>query len=407
MHRGAPRVGARAEWAPLRAAELWDTLSASADRSFTPLSQLPVPKWELLDEPASPEPAAAAWETEDNLEAVEVDVDEVVPITRKPLRHLCGLYALDQYVGQWHSGGAFARQAAQQERREAQQGFPLGSGIEIVGPPGAGKTRWCMQMAIIERRRHIFHTIQEYMADVGPATETERWDDMLGTFCRLLQEEIEPWSAHVVLVDTEGSIRPSVLAEMAQHAMTSADLDELYALATTAGLNSSKSEFSAAAAIPALQEAVLRGIHLVRPTSLGELLGYLGMAASSVLKIPGLPPRTSLLIVDSLSFFTYPYALPPHATREQRQARAEAIEYMIRSLTTLRDSQLPEQDRLTIIVTMQMSTAFSGADSHSEQRLVPSLLNARTSAEWGPSVLGRSAWRFLLLYDSVQTQRYV
>lgn len=410
MHRGTPRVGERAEWAPLRAAELFSSTPRAEERFLTPLSQLPAPAWDL-DEPPSPEPVAVAWEADDGDVALEVaPMDaEVEPIVRKPLRHLCGLDALDQYVGQWHSGGAFARPDARHEQREPQRGFPVGSGIEIVGPPGSGKTRWCMQMAIAERRSHIFHTIHEYMAEVGPAVETERWEDMLGTFCSLLQEEIEPWCAHVVLVDTEGSMQSSILAQMSQHAMTSEDLDELYSLATTSGLESAKSEFSAAAAIPALQESVLRGIHIVRPTSLGELVGYLGTAASSVLKIPGLPPRTSLLIVDSLSFFTYPYSLPPQATRKQRQARTEIIEYMVRSLTTLRDSQLPEQERLTIIITMQMSTAFGGPggpEASSEQRLVPSLMSSRTTAEWGPSVLGRSAWRFLLTYDDVRTQRY-
>ena len=58
---------------------------------------------------------------------------------------------------------------------------------------------------------------------------------------------------------------------------------------------------------------------------------------------------------------------------------------------------------------MQMSTAFGGLggpEASSEQRLVPSLMSSRTTAEWGPSVLGRSAWRFLLTYDDVRTQRY-
>lgn len=411
MHRGTPRVGEGAEWAPLRAADLFPGTPRGEERYLTPLSQLPLPTWEL-DEVPSPEPPTLAWDADDVEEALEpsnIDVD-VVPIIRKPLRHLCGLDALDQYVGQWHSSGAFAKPDPQHELREPQKGFAVGSGIEIVGPPGSGKTRWCMQMAIAERRRHIFHTIQEYITEVGPATETEHWDDMLGTFRSLLQEEIEPWCAHVVLIDTEGSIEPGTLAHMAQHAMTSADLDELYSLATTAGLDAAKSDFSAMAAVPALQEAVLRGIHLVRPTTLGELVSYLGTAASSVLKIPGLPPRTSLLIVDSFSFFTYPYALPPQATKEQRQARSEAIDYMVRSLTMLRDSQLPEQERLTIVVTMQMSTAFGGVggiEASSEQRMVPSLMSSRTTAEWGPSVLGRSAWRFLLIYDGVRTHRYV
>ncbi|WFD18448.1 hypothetical protein MCAP1_000651 [Malassezia caprae] len=395
MHSGTPRVGGRAEWAPLRAAELLPGTQQGEERFLTPLSQLPIPTWELEDLP-SPETPALAWEPGEEEVALDVaDMNpDVVPIVRNPLRHLSGLDALDQYVGQWHSGGAFARPDAQHEQREPQRGFPVGSGIEIVGPPGTGKTRWCIQMAISERRRHIFHTIREYMTDVGPAVETERWDDTLGTFCSLLQEEIEPWCAHVVLIDTEGSMHPGILAQMAQHTMTAADLDELYALATTAGLDMDKSEFSATAAIPALQQAVLCGIHLVRPTSLGELVSYLGTAASSVLKIPGLPPRTSLLIVDSLSFFTYPYSLPPQATREQRQTRSEIIEYIVRSLTTLRDSQLPEQERLTIIVTMQMSTAFSGTaglEASSEQRLIPSLVSSRTTAEWGSSVLGRSA----------------
>ncbi|CCU97955.1 unnamed protein product [Malassezia sympodialis ATCC 42132] len=218
MHRGTPRVGERAEWAPLRAAELFSSTPRAEERFLTPLSQLPAPAWDL-DEPPSPEPVAVAWEADDGDVALEVAPKdaEVEPIVRKPLRHLCGLDALDH-------------------------------------------------------------------------------------------------------------MQSSILAQMSQHAMTSEDLDELYTLATTAGLESAKSEFSAAAAIPALQESV----------------------------------------------------------------------------------QLPEQERLTIIVTMQMSTAFGGLggpEASSEQRLVPSLMSSRTTAEWGPSVLGRSAWRFLLTYDDVRTQR--
>lgn len=167
-----------------------------------------------------------------------------------------------------------------------------------------------------------------------------------------------------------------------------------------------------------LERCVLQGIHLVRITSVGDLLAFLGVAASSVLKVPGLPPRTSLLVIDSISFLLNTHSLASDATREQRRARANALTNVVQALTALRDFHIPEHDRLTVIVTNQMSTRMPGErrpDPGLESVMVPSLTTAPsmrgsfdTSAyDWGPSILGRSAWRILLFFQGAQATRYV
>ena len=79
-------------------------------------------------------------------------------------------------------------------------------------------------------------------------------------------------------------------------------------------------------------------------------------------------------------------------------------------MTTLRDSHIPESERLTVVVTMQMSSRrVADMDSVLLPSLMPASMPAMRSAmcDDTESVLGRSAWRFVLSYSDVRAHRYV
>ena len=435
-----PSTNGATPWAPLRAAaDLWHSASQPAEDlgTWTPLSQMPVPTFPSATSAQSfhelDEYAMDSVEVESEATAVRDDVD---PIRRAPLRVLCGIEALDDHAGRWKSGGAYAPLSQDSSPDERRRGFPIGSALEIVGPPGCGKTTWAVQMAILERLQHIVHSmhvfLHEYEADAderdvdkSTSEDQERLDGHDGnepafllpgsehmkaaTLEEAISTDIEPWCGQVVLVDTEGSIQPWRVLSMTRHIVAEHHLDTVRAFAQV-GVANLDAAMDRHHLQYALERAVLRGVHLVRCTTLAELLAFLNMAASTVLKVPGLPPRTSLLILDTLSFFTYAHALPLNATREQRKAREDAIQSILRALTTLRDSHIPESERLTVVVTMQMSSRrVADMDSVLLPSLMPASMPAMRSAmcDDTESVLGRSAWRFVLSYSDVRAHRYV
>lgn len=410
-------------WAPLRAAGSFLGTPRS-DAQMTPLSQMPVPQTQASPTPAWTVRPAALLEDEDE-EAEETwgdvldepeDEDEIAPITRASLRLECGLPKLDAYAGTMRTGGAYAPGEMQQHAGdEARLGFPLGSALEIVGPPGIGKTTWALQMAVGERMHHILHSLDLALDELGSQLDAEQdaWDEWLDA-------NVVPWCAQAVLVgtstcspDTEGSIVPERIVQMARSTVQQ-HLDAPSVVRWMSACGASDTDRMR----PSLERCVLQGLHVVRATSLGDLLAFLGVAASSVLKVPGLPPRTSLLVVDSISFLLHTHA---QASREQRKSRADALANLVQALTTLRDFYIPEHDRLTVITTAQMATRMPGdrraAEAGIESVLVPSLGNTTAPAmrgsfdtsayDWGTSLLGRSAWRFLLFYHGAQAARYV
>lgn len=422
---------ADAAWEPLRAPVFVSQSTGRAGVTMTPLSQMPVPTVkEELSPPSSPTRSPPPVRTTqghhlDEYQWDHFDVDsvsvkmeaeptDVNPIKRTPLRLCTGLPTLDAYASSWHHGGAYARWNEDADVPSGSQyGFPVGSALEVVGPPGVGKTTLAMQLAVSERWHHVQHTMLAYMDDVGPPSSLQCADHLSATLCEALDDEVEPWCAQVVMVDTEGSMLLSRLLQLTRAALRADAVALMRRFAAAAGLQVPSSEDDVL--MQCAERAVLRGIHLVRATTLSELLAFVGTAASTVLKVPGLPPRTSLLIIDTLSCFTYSHALPPHASRDQWRAREKAVEQLVRGLTILRDSQLPAAERLTVVVTLQMSTRRGGAEG-GEPALVPSLTQAPTStmrlahntgAEWAPSILGRSAWRFLLSYTDLGAARYV
>ena len=93
------------------------------------------------------------------------------------------------------TGGAFATSDAYVPESEGDAlGFPLGSALEIVGPPGIGKTTWTLQMAMLERMSHILYSIDLALDDLGsqPGQSVPNWDAWL-------DENVVPWCAQVVL----------------------------------------------------------------------------------------------------------------------------------------------------------------------------------------------------------------
>lgn len=393
------------------------------------LSQMPMPSLEPTSEIEMPSPPLVGSSQAHELPEYQADgllddaymdgaAQDVAPIARAPLRLHCGIEPLDAYAGRWHYGGANASvEAAWLADTKTVPGFPIGSALEIVGPPGCGKTLWALQMAMAERMQHVWHAMQAYVDEVGPPGSLHRPAHVIDTLRQALESEVEPWSAQVVLVDTEGSLALTRLAAMTMHHMPHDAAQRMHKFAEAAGLHVTSSDVTDALRV-CLPRTILRGIHLVRTTTLGQLVAFLGMAANSArLKMPGLPPRTSLLIVDTLSFLTSVHSLPVHASREQRRTRDDTIRYIVRCLTTLRDSQLPEHDRMSVVVTMQMATKLINTETARDAALVPALSIAPTSSmrralvdasavDWGPSVLGQSAWRILLGYEGLGPYRY-
>ena len=133
------------------------------------------------------------------------------------------------------------------------------------------------------------HTMQLCMDQYGTADDAPTPPSSPRTLMDAMDVDIEPWCAQVVLVDTEGSIAPVRLLSMTRAAITQHHVSMAQRYAHCAGVDADVHH--------AIERAVLRGIHLVRCTTLGELLAFAGIAACTVLKVPGLPPRTSLLII--------------------------------------------------------------------------------------------------------------
>lgn len=427
MSGSGPRSESGSGWAPLRAADLLAGASQNSAEHvpLTPLSQLPVPEASPLPRDTTSLPllrALSADDSDDQSASEEWDdvvddvyEEEIAPITRARLRMRSGVHALDRYAGQARLGGAFATHDARVPYTDAPAlGFPIGSALEIVGPPGVGKTTWVLQIAMLERMAHLLHSLDLALDDVGSPSGAPELDS-----AAFLDENVTPWCAQVLLagtshadLDTEGSITTEWLVRLAQ-ATVCEYMDAPGVLRFRRACLGEEEVHRAS-----LERCLLQGIHLVRIASLSDLLAFLGVAASSVLKVPGLPPRTSLLILDSISFLLNTHTLAPNASREQRKTRQDAIQHVVQALTALRDFRIPEHDRLTVVVTNQMATRMPGErrpDTGLESVLVPSLTAApsmrgsfdASAYDWGPSILGRSGWRILLFYQGAQGTRYV
>ncbi|PWZ01532.1 hypothetical protein BCV70DRAFT_198964 [Testicularia cyperi] len=211
-------------------------------------------------------------------------------------------------------------------------GLPSGSLLEVLGPPGSGKSRLCAQMAIVERLRSLLQARRDMSGDsvsAGEAAEDaasrSAGADQTAT---LFAEEF--WDAEmtsadqVLLIDCEGALQAESLADAVWRNVTKLWMEHQASQACRSGIADSWPQTSNPAGhnLPARTElpevvrrlvaAVLGGIHVSRVTSTAQLLALLSTLRPTdtfihgQLQIPAgvkssMPPRTSLILIDSLS----------------------------------------------------------------------------------------------------------
>lgn len=295
----------------------------------------------------------------------------------------------------------------------AQRGFPTGSGIEITGPPGSGKTTWAARLAVHERLAHVLHALES-----APASGTENENGHSPPSASELQTEFPHLGTcgQAVLLDTEGSLIPALLLRALRDALSPAFTQMVQQqLARIRGTSPTPANVRAI-----LEQSVLEGIHVVRIVTPGELLAYLYSAADD--RCSCLPPNTSLLILDSLTFF-YANAFFPG---QQWKARNRVYAQVLQALRTLRHGLPRSPQPITVVATAQMATRNPGgrgdrrptaAELPPDSVLVPALTQPSGSAiqssadisvfEWGASVLGSDAWRLVLFRDGIFGHRCV
>lgn len=213
-------------WAPLRAADTFlpRTPQSKAHVPLTPLSQMPMPQtqpsplptpsWQGLDDLARVQLSQFRPEELDEEEEKHIQLDawddvavssepyedEIAPTSRAALRLHTGFPVLDTYAGQRKFGGAFLPgevAPALEADADTPYGFPVGSALEIVGPPGSGKTSWCLQMAISERLRHMGHALHGALDELGSQPDDAAYDPS-----EWLDANVVPWCAQVMVVGT-------------------------------------------------------------------------------------------------------------------------------------------------------------------------------------------------------------
>ncbi|KAJ9478760.1 hypothetical protein PHBOTO_002271 [Pseudozyma hubeiensis] len=223
------------------------------------------------------------------------------------------------------------------------RGLPSGSILEMLGPPGSGKSSLLLQVAVTERLRAlrrareslwIPHHHDEALAGNDAQTDhpftdssyfsEEFWDAEVAT------------ADQVLIIDCEGALTPEKVADAAWTTVI-----ELWASlpGSSEGPNrveSGKStlQYQRSAMsedVRRLVAAVLTGIHVSRVTSLAGLVALLhSLRPTDELQeglsrkvVPSaLPPRTSVILIDSLSY----YLRPSGGSSQDRRAAAQVSE---------------------------------------------------------------------------------
>ncbi|SJX66136.1 uncharacterized protein SRS1_13546 [Sporisorium reilianum f. sp. reilianum] len=205
------------------------------------------------------------------------------------------------------------------------RGLPSGSIVEVLGPPGSGKSSLVLQFAVTERLRALRRARESLVApddEAGPSRQ------LLADSCYFSEEfwDAEVASAdQVLLIDCEGALSPERIADAVWTLVTSlwaslrdrspsengTDADRHPGPSTT--LSPPQQQRSAMPEeVRRLVAAVLAGIHVSRVTSLASLFALLhslrptdelpeGQLSKAI--PTALPPRTSLVAIDSLSYF--------------------------------------------------------------------------------------------------------
>jgi RecA/RadA recombinase len=305
-----------------------------------------------------------------------------------------GLSHLDERLGQ-----QFMHAAQDDERFDSNQGGLMSGGLmEISGTPGSGKTTLLMQVAIKER----LNSLQKSTT----LDETEQ---------ALSGEEGSPdCGRQVVIIDTEGSISAKRMAQM-----TKTLIEEL-------SESCDEQQWNRMSSKDVLFRHTLAGIHIIRCTTLSELLATFEMLMPSLggssllsddndqdedrarkckeidemMQKKRLPDRTSLIVVDSLSHF---YRAPTTNDKQERSKRQHAF-MRARSFAAR-----AHYCGIKLIVSTQMSSYF--VDMHGEKSNVIKADNIGflrpTLRDWIEESIAENAWHVQLYGAELGSSRKV
>ncbi|CDW97543.1 hypothetical protein [Sporisorium scitamineum] len=247
------------------------------------------------------------------------------------------------------------------------RGLPSGSILEVLGPPGSGKSSLILQFAVTERLRALRRAREGLIAsddEAGPSDQLNHQDgSTLADPCYFSEEfwDAEVASAdQILLVDCEGALTPERIADAVWCAVSSLWTALRDRMPRQDGTDAERQSTPSAKLHPPQQQrsampeevrrlvaAVLAGIHVSRVTSLASLIALLHslrptdeLPEGQLKKVipTALPPRTSLIAIDSLSYFV-------RASGGDRQDRKVAAQVMERIRDMLLRLQKPFEYR--------------------------------------------------------------
>ncbi|GAC98708.1 hypothetical protein PHSY_006302 [Pseudozyma hubeiensis SY62] len=223
------------------------------------------------------------------------------------------------------------------------RGLPSGSILEMLGPPGSGKSSFLLQFAITERLRALRRARESLWIPHGHDEALAPNDAQINhpfTDSSYFSEEF--WDAEVatadqvLIIDCEGALTPEKVADAAWTAVI-----ELWASLPGPSDGSDRVESGKStlqcqrSAMPEdvrrLVAAILTGLHVSRVTSLAGLVALLHslrptdelQEGLSKKALPSaLPLRTSLILIDSLSY----YLRPSGGSGQDRKTAAQVSE---------------------------------------------------------------------------------
>lgn len=213
----------------------------------------------------------------------------------------------------------------------ADRGLPSGSILEVLGPPGSGKSSCVVQFAITERLRALKRAQRSLM---NPDDATSSTSELLNALDAALRPQDnffsdDFWDAEVatadqvLMIDCEGVLTPEKVADAAwsniisiwfstqSQQQSSGSAQGTTASTASAPTSSKEAREETPEVVRRLVAAVLAGIHVTRVTSLAGLIALLHSLrptdefqdGQSKRALPtSMPPRTSLILIDSLSY---------------------------------------------------------------------------------------------------------